>query len=197
LLFSGLKFRYECRLAPDADEQGVARDLTACSCGDHAALGDWIVGGEINIIRRGQRSAIATLVERTSRFLVLVALPGGHKAPLVRDALITALRCQPVPMRKTLTWDRGRKLFWHEQISAATGTQIFFADAHSPWQRGTNENTNGLVRQYFPKHTDLHEHDARVLARVARELNRRPRLVLDDRTPEEVMRDCRATAVRH
>ena len=71
------------------------------------------------------------------------------------------------------------------------------ADAHSPWQRGTNENTNGLVRQYFPKHTDLGGHDARVLARVARELNRRPRLVLHDRTPEEVMQDCRATAIHY
>jgi IS30 family transposase len=147
------------------------------------------------IIGRGQRSAIATLVERTSRFVVLVALPGGHKAPLVRDALITALRSQSAPMRKTLTWDRGRELFWHEQISAATGTEIFFADAHSPWQRGSNENTNGLLRQYFPKHTDLREHGARVLAQVARELNRRPRLVLGDRTPEEVMRDFRSTAV--
>ena len=97
-------------------------------------------------------------------------------------------------MRKSLTWDRGRELFWHEQISTATGTQVFFADAHSPWQRGTNENTNGLLRQYFPKDTDLRENDERVLARVARELNQRPRLVLDDRTPEEVMRDCRATA---
>ncbi|MDT0353079.1 IS30 family transposase [Pseudonocardia charpentierae] len=146
------------------------------------------------IIGRGQRSAIATLVERTSRFVVLVALRGGHKAPSVRDALIAALRSQPASLRKTLTWDRGRELFWHEQISAATGTEIFFGDTHSPWQRGTNENTDGLLRQYFPKHTDLNEHDARVLARVARELNRRPRLVLDERTPQEVMRDCRATA---
>jgi len=161
---------------------------------DRAEPGHW--EGDL-IIGRGQQSAIATLVERTSRFVVLVALPDGHKAPLVRDALITALRSQPVPMRKTLTWDRGRELFWHEQITAATGTEIFFADAHSPWQRGTNENTNGLVRQYFPKHTDLGGHDARVLARVARELNQRPRLVLKDRTPEQVMRDCRTTAARY
>jgi transposase, IS30 family len=159
---------------------------------DRVEPGHW--EGDL-IIGRGQRSAIATLVERTSRFVVLVGLPGGHKAPLVRDALISALATVPAPMRKTLTWDRGRELFWHEQISAATGTEIFFADAHSPWQRGTNENTNGLLRQYFPKRTDLHGHDAQVLARVARELNRRPRLVLGDRTPEEVMRDCRTTAV--
>jgi IS30 family transposase len=164
------------------------------SVADRVEPGHW--EGDL-IIGRGQRSAIATLVERTSRFVVLVAPPGGHKAPLVRDALITALRSQPALLRRTLTWDRGRELFWHEQISAATGTEIFFADAHSPWQRGTNENTNGLLRQYFPKHTDLHGHDERVLARVARELNQRPRLILDDRTPEQVMRDCRTTAARY
>jgi IS30 family transposase len=164
------------------------------SAADRAEPGHW--EGDL-IIGLGQRSAIATLVERTTRFVVLVALPAGHKAPLVRDALIAALAPVPAPLRKTLTWDRGRELFWHEQITAATGTQIFFADAHSPWQRGSNENTNGLLRQYFPKHTDLRVHDAQVLARVARELNRRPRLVLSDRTPEEVMRHCRATADRH
>jgi len=164
------------------------------SAEDRVEPGHW--EGDL-IIGRGQRSAIATLVERTTRFVVLVALPHGHKAPLVRDALIAALTAVPAALRKTLTWDRGRELFWHEQITAATGTTIFFADAHAPWQRGTNENTNGLLRQYFPKHTDLREHDARVLARVASELNRRPRLVLDDRTPEQVMRDCLTRAVRH
>jgi transposase, IS30 family len=152
---------------------------------DRGCPGHW--EGDL-IIGRGQRSAIATLVERTSRYLVLVHLPDGHKAPRIRDALIRSLAAVPAQLRKTLTWDRGRELFWHEQITAATGTSIFFADAHAPWQRPSNENTNGLLRQYFPKHTDLSVHSAVALQHVADELNNRPRIVLDDRTPDEVMK---------
>jgi transposase, IS30 family len=147
------------------------------------------------IIGQGMRSAIATLVERTSRYVVLVPLPRGYKAPLVRDALIEALNRFPPGLRRTLTWDRGRELFWHEQITAATGTTVYFADAHSPWQRGSNENTNGLLRQYFPKHTDL-SHDTRIITQVAHELNCRPRIVLDDRTPFDVMAHCLTTSFR-
>jgi transposase, IS30 family len=160
---------------------------------DRTEPGHW--EGDL-IIGRGQRSAIATLVERTSRYVLLVALPHGHKAPLLRDALIATLNAVPPSLRRTLTWDRGREMFWHEQITAAIGTDIFFADAHSPWQRGTNENTNGLLRQYFPKHTDLRVHDAPTLARVAQELNQRPRLVLGGLTPEQVMKRCLARKPR-
>lgn len=138
--------------APPRNDIPNVRPLSQrpASVTDRVEPGHW--EGDL-IIGRGQQSAIATLIERTSRFVVLVALPNGHKAPLVRDALITALRSVPAPLRKTLTWDRGRELFWHEQITAATGTPIFFADAHSPWLRGSNENAvsvslsgTGLVR---------------------------------------------------
>ena len=133
-------------------------------------------------------AAIATLVERVTRFLVLVHLPDGYKAPQLRDALITQTRVIPAAWRKTLTWDQGREMAMHEQTAAATGFGIYFCDPHSPWQRGLNENTNGLIRQYFPKHTDLSVHTARDLRQVAAELNQRPRLVLGDKTPEEAMR---------
>jgi IS30 family transposase len=133
-------------------------------------------------------SAIGTLVERVTRFLVLVHLPDGYKAPQLRDALITQTRIIPRSWRKTLTWDQGRQMSMHEQTATATGFGIYFCDPHSPWQRGLNENTNGLIRQYFPKHTDLSVHTAQDLQRVAAELNQRPRLVLGDKTPQEVMR---------
>jgi IS30 family transposase len=133
-------------------------------------------------------SAIGTLVERVTRFLVLVHLPDGYKAPQMRDALIAQTRAIPGNWRKTLTWDQGREMSMHEQTAAATGFDIYFCDPHSPWQRGLNENTNGLIRQYFPKHTDLSVHTAKDLQRVATELNQRPRLTLADKTPEEAMR---------
>jgi IS30 family transposase len=110
--------------------------------------GDLIVGA-------GQRSAIATLVERRTRFTILVQLSAGHSAFSVGDALITAFNYLPGPMRRTLTWDQGNEMFHHPRIEQQTGLTIYFADPHSPWQRGTNENTNGLLRQYLPKNTDL------------------------------------------
>lgn len=141
------------------------------------------------IIGRGQGSAIGTLVERTTRYVQLIHLPDGWKAPQVRNALITQTAHIPSQMRKTLTWDQGRELALHEDIEALTGFRIYFCDPHSPWQRGTNENTNGLLRQYFPKGTDLSTHSARDLREVARQLNRRPRISLGDKTPAEAMRD--------
>ncbi|MDQ4025542.1 MAG: IS30 family transposase, partial [Actinomycetota bacterium] len=106
--------------------------------------GDLIIGAKMG-------SAIGTLVERVTRFVVLVHLPHGYKAPQLRDALIEQAAAIPAAMRKTLTWDQGREMALHDQITATTGFEIFFCDPHSPWQRGTNENTNGLLRQYFPK----------------------------------------------
>ncbi|MPY51094.1 IS30 family transposase [Streptomyces acidicola] len=141
-------------------------------------------------IGRGQGSAIGTLVERTTRYVHLIHLPHGWKAPQVRNALITQTAHIPPQLRRTLTWDQGRELTLHEDIEALTGFRIYFCDPHSPWQRGTNENTNGLLRQYFPKGTNLSVHTARDLREVAHQLNRRPRLVLGDRTPAEVMREC-------
>ncbi|MEV0827005.1 IS30 family transposase, partial [Nonomuraea rubra] len=137
---------------------------------------------------RGQGSAIGTLVERVTRYVRLIHLPHGWKAPQVRNALITQTADLPETLRQSLTWDQGREMTLHEDIAALTGFRIYFCDPHSPWQRGTNENTNGLLRQYFPKGSDLSPHTAGDLRQVARELNRRPRLVLGDRTPAEAMR---------
>ncbi|MGW6391204.1 IS30 family transposase [Streptomyces sp. NPDC055103] len=152
---------------------------------DRAIPGHW--EGDL-IIGRGQGSAIGTLVERTTRYVRLIHLPHGWKAPQVRDALIAQTADIPPQMRKSLTWDQGRELTLHQDIEAVTGFRIYFCDPHSPWQRGTNENTNGLLRQYFPKGSDLSVHTARDLRDVAAQLNRRPRLVLGDKTPAEAMR---------
>jgi IS30 family transposase len=152
---------------------------------ERQAPGDW--EGDL-IIGAKMASAIGTLVERVTRFVVLIHLPDGYKAPQLRDALIAQTAQLPAGMRRTLTWDQGREMAMHAQTSAATGFEIFFCDPHSPWQRGTNENTNGLLRQYFPKHTDLSGYTAGDLRAVARQLNNRPRLVLGDSTPREAMR---------
>jgi IS30 family transposase len=154
---------------------------------DRAIAGHW--EGDL-IIGRGQGSAIGTLVERSTRYVMLIHLPRGWKAPHFRNALITQTAGIPAVLRKTLTWDQGREMALHEDIAALTGFQIYFCDPHSPWQRGTNENTNGLLRQYFPKSTDLSIHAARDLRQVARQLNNRPRMVLGDKTPAEAMRAC-------
>ena len=147
-------------------------------------LGHW--EGDL-IIGSGLRSAIATLVERKSRLTLLVPLRDGHTAPQVGDALIDAFSKLPPSLRRTLTWDQGNEMFHHERIEERTGLMIYFADPHSPWQRGTNENTNGLLRQYFPKGTDLQIVTDQRLRQVADRLNQRPRLCLDDRTPDQLM----------
>jgi IS30 family transposase len=132
------------------------------------------------------RSAIGTLVERSSRFTILVHLPGGrHGAEQVRDAVVAAMAGLPEQLRRSLTWDQGKEMAAHAEIAAALGMPVFFCDPHSPWQRGSNENTNGLLRQYFPKGSDLRVHDAEHLAAVAAELNGRPRKVLDWDSPAD------------
>ena len=143
--------------------------------------GDLIVGA-------GQRSAIATLVERKMRLTMVVGLPNGHTAPLVGDALIEAFSRLPARLRRTLTWDQGNEMFHHPRIERETGLRIYFADPHSPWQRGSNENANGLLRQYFPKGTDLAMWSTEQLDLVAAELNNRPRLCLGDLSPDQLMR---------
>jgi len=129
-------------------------------------------------------SSIGTLVERTTRFVVLVHMP-ARTAEVASRAFAGALNAIPAPLRKTLTYDQGKEMAAHAGLADATGMRIFFADPHSPWQRGANENTNGLLRQYFPKGTPLSEFDQADLDVVAESLNARPRKTLDFATPEE------------
>jgi transposase, IS30 family len=140
--------------------------------------GDLIVGA-----RHG--SVIGTLVERSTRYLMLLHLPEGGNAAAVRDALTTTLGTLPAQLRRSLTWDQGKEMARHREFSLATDTAVYFCDPHSPWQRGSNENTNGLLRQYFPKGTDLSVYTVEDLAAVAAELNSRPRKTLNWQTPAE------------
>ena len=151
---------------------------------DRAIPGHW--EGDL-ILGSNCRSAIATLVERQTRFVMLVHLPSGHGAIAVRDGLLATIKTLPERLRKTLTWDQGTELAQHKQITMATKMAIYFCDPHSPWQRGSNENTNGLLRQYFPKGTDLSTHSPQRLLEVANELNDRPRKTLGGSTPTQAM----------
>jgi IS30 family transposase len=169
---------------------------------DRAIPGHW----EGDLIIGLQRSAIGTLVERTSRFTVLVHLPreegwgviprtkngpalAGYGAVTMADALARTIAGLPDHVCRSLTWDRGKEMSAHARLTAQTGLPVYFADPHSPWQRGTNENTNGLLRQYFPKGTDLSRWSAEDIAAVAATLNSRPRKTLGWKTPAEVFAD--------
>jgi IS30 family transposase len=149
---------------------------------DRAVPGHW--EGDL-IVGKNSGSAIGTLVERTTRFTMLLHLPGAHGACEVEQAMITAMGQLPETLRRTLTWDQGIEMANHAGIAVATDLDVFFCDPHSPWQRGTNENTNGLLRQYFPKGTNLSVHNRADLDRVAAELNNRPRKTLNWQTPAE------------
>ena len=138
--------------------------------------GDLITGAS-------NRSAIGSLVDRASRYTVLLHLPGRHTAEAVRDALITAFCQLPPPLRRSLTWDQGKEMALHQEVTATLGMPVYFCDKASPWQRPSNENTNGLLRQYFPKGSDLRVHGLGDLAAVAAELNARPRKTLGWDTP--------------
>jgi transposase, IS30 family len=151
---------------------------------DRAVPGHW--EGDL-IMGAGNASAIGTLVERSTRFVMLLHLPGDHTAPTVADAMVTAMTGLPDFLRRTLTWDQGSEMANHAQITDATGLEIYFCDPASPWQRGSNENTNGLLRQYFPKGTDLSFWGPGYLEMVAAELNGRPRETLNWRTPAEAL----------
>jgi len=139
---------------------------------DRAVPGHW--EGDL-IIGKNQASQIGTLVERSTGFVRLLHLPDTRSADVVADAMIAAIKELPPTLRRTVTWDQGHEMAQHARISVDAGIEVYFCDPHSPWQRGSNENTNGLLRQYFPKGTDLSLHSAEHLAYVADELNGRPR----------------------
>jgi len=166
---------------------------------DRAVPGHW----EGDLILGLDRTAIGTLVERSTRFTMLLHLPpmdghggprakngpalAGHGADAVRDAISTAITTLPGQLRRSLTWDQGAEMAQHAQLRIDTGLQVYFCDPQSPWQRGSNENTNGLLRQYFPKGTNLARHSPDDLAAVAATLNTRPRKTLGWRTPAEAL----------
>jgi IS30 family transposase len=153
---------------------------------DRAVPGHW--EGDL-IVGTQNRSAIATLVERSTRFVMLAHLPHDHTAETVRDALITTMQTLPEHLRGSLTWDQGIEMARHKEFSIATDMPVYFCDPASPWQRGSNENTNGLLRQYFPKGTDLSVFGPEDLERVALQLNGRPRKTLGWKNPAECLRD--------
>jgi transposase, IS30 family len=152
---------------------------------DRAVPGHW--EGDLILGSIQSASAIGTLVERATGFVMLLHLPGDHGAVAVQDALVEKMAQLPDLLRRTLTWDQGAEMANHAQIAEATNLDIYFCDPHSPWQRGSNENTNGLLRQYFPKGSDLSRWGPGYLDMVAAELNNRPRKRLNWRTPAEAL----------
>ena len=157
---------------------------------DRAVPGHW--EGDL-ILGKDNRSAIGTLVERTTRYTLLLHLPGSHTAADVQQAMLAAIATLPGHLWRSLTWDQGVEMAAHREITCAADLPIYFCDPASPWQRGSNENTNGLLRQYFPKGTDLSVHTAEDLTRVAVELNGRPRMTLNWRTPAEALNEVLST----
>ena len=158
---------------------------------DRAVPGHW--EGDL-ITGAGNKSAIGTLVERSTRFVLLLHLPDGHGADAVAAQMTEVMATLPAALRRSLTWDQGSEMTNHAQVAAATDLEIYFCDPHSPWQRGSNENTNGLLRQYFPKGTDLSVCDRGDLEAAAAELNARPRKTLGWKTPAQALDEVLAAA---
>jgi IS30 family transposase len=150
---------------------------------DRAVPGHW----EGDLVFGKRMSPVATLVERSTRFVMLVALPGGHKADLVADALAAKITTLPAALTRTLTWDQGHEMAEHLRFTQATGIEVYFCDPKSPWQRGSNENTNGLLRQYLPRTLDFRTLTQADFDAIADELNGRPRQTLGFKTPSQAL----------
>jgi len=150
---------------------------------DRAVPGHW----EGDLLMGKRMHAMATLVERKTRFVMLIALPNGHAADVVADALANKIVELPEQLRRSLTWDQGKEMAAHAQFTVKTGVPVYFCDPRSPWQRGSNENTNGLLRQYFPKRTEIAHYTQAELDHVAAELNGRPRQTLGFKTPSQAL----------
>jgi transposase, IS30 family len=180
----------------EGERRGRIKDMVMISerpaeADDRAVPGHW--EGDL-IIGKDGRSAIGTLVERSTRFVLLLHLPHGHDAAAVAGAMTETAATLPAQLRRSLTWDQGREMAAHARITLATDLPVYFCDPHSPWQRGSNENTNGLLRQYFPKSTNLAAHSREHLDAVAAQLNSRPRKTLGWKTPAQALDEFLAAA---
>ena len=174
----------------EADRRGRIPNMVMISerppeAEDRAVPGHW--EGDLILGSAASNSAVGTLVERTTGFVMLLHLPAGHGALAVQEALLVKIATLPEQLKRSLTWDQGSEMANHAQITAASGLEIYFCDPHSPWQRGSNENTNGLLRQYLPKGTDLGFYGPGLLDNIAAELNARPRKRHGFLTPAEVL----------
>jgi IS30 family transposase len=170
--------------------QGQIRNMVMISerpaeVADRAVPGHW----EGDLIFGKKMTSIGTLVERHSRYVILLKLPNGHGAEAVRKAMTKRILTLPAQLRRSITWDQGKEMAEHVQFTVDTGVQIYFCDPKSPWQRGSNENTNGLLRQYLPKSADLSQCTQRELDAIARSLNTRPRQTLGWMTPSKAFAD--------
>jgi IS30 family transposase len=168
--------------------QGQIRNMVMISelpaeVADRAVPGHW----EGDLIFGKKMTSIGTLVERHSRYVILLKLPNGHGAEAVRKAMAKRIRTLPAQLRRSITWDQGKEMAEHVQFTIDTGVQIYFCDPKSPWQRGSNENTNGLLRQYLPRSADLSQCTQRELDAIARSLNTRPRQTLGWVTPSQAL----------
>jgi len=188
-LRSGRRLRHSRKAGINAEPRGQIPDALSirerpAEVEDRAVPGHW----EGDLISGSHNSHIVTLVERRSRFVALAKVPNRETVTVVK-ALTRQIRRLPVSLRRSLTWDRGSELSRHKDFTVDTKVKVYFCDPHSPWQRGTNENTNGLLRQYFPKGTDLSQHSQAHLDRIALRLNQRPRETLGFVTPADKLRE--------